>query len=71
MNQPGRKKVIGSANFLSSCSMMVCCESRFERLACAPIVDRYTTLLGRDTSSAELKAAAVVIASENQATGRS
>jgi hypothetical protein len=51
MNHAGRRKVIGMGNSLSVCSMMVCCVSRFRSLACAPIVDRYTTLPGRAFSS--------------------
>jgi len=39
--------------------MMVCCVSRLDLAACAPIVDRYTTLPGRAASSADLSLAKV------------
>jgi len=69
MNHPGRRKAIGNDNSLRACSMIVCCESRFEWVAWAPIVDRYTTLPGRAASSAELNVAAVVRASRKSGDG--
>src|SRR3984885_11544279 len=63
LNHAGRRKVIGTGNFRSACSMMVCCVSRFERVACAPIVDKYTTLRGRAPAKTELNVAANVRAS--------
>src|SRR5580658_10954031 len=69
MNHPGRRKVTGNDNSLSACSMIVCCESRFDGVAWAPIVDRYTTLPGRAASSAELNVAAVVRASRKSGDG--
>ena len=59
MNHPGRRKVIGIDSSLSVCSMMVCCVRRFALLACAPIVDRYTTRPGRAISSADFNVAAI------------
>jgi hypothetical protein len=40
MNHAGRRKAIGVGNSLMVASMIVCCVSRFDSLACAPIVER-------------------------------
>ena len=40
MNQAGRRNVIGIGNSLRVASMIVCWVSRFDWLACAPIVER-------------------------------
>src|SRR6202041_475656 len=69
MNHPGRKKQIGIDNSPSACSIMECCVSRFDRVACAPMVDKYTTLLGRAASSADRNAAATARASRKSGDG--
>src|SRR3984957_6095363 len=46
MNHAGRKKQTGIDNSPSACSIMECCVSRFDRVAWAPMVDKYTTLPG-------------------------
>src|SRR2546429_2408208 len=63
MNHPGRRKTMGIDSSPSTCSMIVCCVSRFGSPACAPIVDRYTILSGRALSIADFRVAAVARAS--------
>jgi hypothetical protein len=69
MNHAGRKKQIGIDNSPSACSIMECCVSKFERVACAPMVDKYTTLPGRAASIADRKAAATARASRKSGDG--
>ncbi len=56
-------------NSSSNCSMMECCVSRFDRVACAPMVDKYTTLPGRAASIADRTAAATARASRKSGEG--
>ena len=69
MNHAGRKKQIGIDNTPSTCSIMECCVSKFDRVACAPMVDKYTTLLGRAASIADRNAAATARASRKSGDG--
>src|ERR1700739_4397733 len=69
MNHAGRRKVIGIGNSPSACSMRVCCVSRLGSRACAPIVDKYTTLPGSALSSADFREAAVARASGKPGAG--
>src|SRR5260370_42652276 len=69
MNHAGRKKQIGIDKSPSACSIMECCVRKFDRVACAPMVDKYTTLLGRATSIADRNAAATARASRKSADG--
>src|SRR5579862_6531274 len=69
MNHAGRRKVIGIGNSPSACSMRVCCVSRLGSRACAPIVDKYTTLPGSALSSADFSEAAVARASGKPGSG--
>ena len=47
---PGRKKQIGIDNSPSNCSIMECCVSKFDRVACAPMCGfrRRRTLFRRE-----------------------
>src|SRR5579863_9990016 len=69
MNHAGRKKQIEIDDSPSTCSIMECCVSRFDRVACAPMVDKYTTLPGRAASSADRNAAATDRASRKSGDG--
>src|SRR5580658_419376 len=69
MNHAGRRKAIAIGNSPSTCSMIVCCVSKLASRACAPIVDRYTTLPGSALSSAVFSEVAVDRASEKPGAG--
>src|SRR5580700_5755629 len=69
INHPGRRKLIGIEDSPSACSIMECCVSRFDWVACAPIVDRYTTLPGRAASIADRNVAAIARASRKSGDG--
>jgi hypothetical protein len=69
MNPAGRKKQTGIDNSPSTCSIMERCVSKFDRVACAPMVDKYTTLLGRAASIADRNAAATARASRKSGDG--
>src|SRR5579862_1398392 len=69
MNHAGRRKVIGIGNSSSTCPMLVCCVRRLGSRACAPIVDKYTTLPGSALSSADFREAAVALASGKPGAG--
>lgn len=63
INHPGRRNVMGAESCWSACSMMVCWLSKLVWVACAPMVDRYTTFPGLAASIATLRLAAVACAS--------
>ena len=69
MNHPGRKNVMGTVNFRSASSMIVCCVNKFGRVTCAPMVDKYTTRPGRASCNAELSVAVIVRASRKSGAG--